>query len=60
MAARSMGPARSLGRVGRQRSAVELDLMQRVKAALDPDDLFNPGRGSHCATVPEAEAEEAL
>ena len=54
-----MGPARSLGRVGRQRSAVELALMQRVKAALDPDDLFNPGRGAHCATVLEAEAEEA-
>ena len=36
MAARSMGPARSLGRVGRQRSAVELDLMQRVKAELIP------------------------
>lgn len=45
--------------MGRQRSAVELDLMQRVKAALDPDDLFNPGRGAHCAPVPEAETEEA-
>tara|TARA_B100001750_G_scaffold34780_1_gene24604 strand:- start:44 stop:211 length:168 start_codon:yes stop_codon:yes gene_type:complete len=55
-----MGPARSSGRVSRQKSAVELDLMWRVKAALDPDDLFNPGRGSHCATVPEAEAEETL
>ena len=54
-----MGPARSLGRVGRQRSAVELDLMRRVKVALDPDDLFNPGRGAHCAPVPEAETEEA-
>jgi FAD/FMN-containing dehydrogenase len=48
-----------LDRVGRQKSAVELDLMRRVKAALDPDDLFNPGRGAHCAPVPEAEAEEA-
>ena len=46
--------------MGRQKSAVELDLMWRVKAALDPEDLFNPGRGAYCATVPEAEAEEAL
>ena len=48
-----------LDRVGRQKSAVELDLMRRVKAALDPDDLFNPGRGAHCAPVPEVEAAEA-
>ena len=48
-----------LDRVGRQKSAVELDLMRRVKAALDPDDLFNPGRGAHCAPVSGAEAEEA-
>ncbi|MBJ3778292.1 FAD-binding oxidoreductase [Acuticoccus mangrovi] len=26
------------------RDAVELDLMQRIKAAFDPDDLMNPGR----------------
>ena len=45
--------------MGRQKSAVGLDLMWRVKAALDPDDLFNPGRGAHCAPVPEAETEEA-
>ena len=41
-----------LDRVGRQKSPVELDMMRRVKAALDPNDLFNPGRGAHCAPVP--------
>ncbi|MDG2427503.1 MAG: FAD-binding oxidoreductase [Acidimicrobiales bacterium] len=38
-----------LDRVSRQKSPVELDMMRRVKAALDPDDLFNPGRGAHSA-----------
>ena len=41
-----------LDRVGRQKSPVELEMMRRVKAALDPDDLFNPGRGAHSAPVP--------
>jgi len=40
-----------LDRVAGQKSAVELAMMRRVKAALDPDDLFNPGRGAHCAPV---------
>ena len=46
-----------LDRVGRQKSPVELDMMRRVKAALDPDDLFNPGRGAHCAAVPSTDGQ---
>lgn len=38
-----------LGRVARQKSTVELEIMRRVKFALDPEDLFNPGRGAHAA-----------
>jgi hypothetical protein len=34
-----------------QKSAVELDLMRRLKKALDPDDMFNPGRGAHCVVA---------
>jgi D-lactate dehydrogenase (cytochrome) len=30
--------------LGRYKSAVELDLMRRIKAALDPRDLLNPGK----------------
>ena len=40
-----------LERVAGQKSAVEVEMMRRVKAALDPDDLFNPGRGAHCAPI---------
>ena len=40
-----------LVRVAGQKSAVEVEMMRRVKAALDPDDLFNPGRGAHCAPI---------
>jgi FAD/FMN-containing dehydrogenase len=47
-----------LDRVGRQKSPVELDMMRRVKAALDPDNLFNPGRGAHCAPVARVEGPE--
>ena len=41
-----------LDRVVGQKSAVELAMMRRVKVALDPDNLFNPGRGAHSAPVP--------
>jgi len=44
-----------LERVAGQKSAVELSMMRRVKAALDPDDLFNPGRGAHNAPVVAAD-----
>ncbi len=44
-----------LERVAGQKSAVELAMMRRVKAALDPDDLFNPGRGAHNAPVVAAD-----
>ena len=37
--------------MSRQKSAVELAMMRRVKAALDPGDLFNPGRGAHCTPI---------
>ena len=38
-----------LDRVAGQKSTVELDMMRRVKEALDPDNLFNPDRGAHSA-----------
>ena len=38
-----------LERVAGQKSTVELDMMRRVKEALDPDNLFNPDRGAHSA-----------
>lgn len=34
-------------RMGGQKSDVELDLLASIKRAIDPGDLFNPGRGSH-------------
>ena len=40
-----------LVRLAGQKSEVELDLMRRVKAALDPDDMFNPGRGAHAVAA---------
>ena len=40
-----------LVRLAGQKSEVELDLMRRVKKALDPDDMFNPGRGAHCVVA---------
>ena len=33
-----------IGRRGRLTDPVTLGLMRRVKAALDPDELFNPGK----------------
>jgi len=35
-----------LGRLTGQKSQVEFDLLRAVKAALDPTDLFNPGKGA--------------
>jgi FAD/FMN-containing dehydrogenase len=35
-----------LGRLPGQKSQVEFDLMRAVKAAIDPTDLFNPGKGA--------------
>ena len=43
--------SRLLVRLAGQKSEVELDLMRRVKKALDPDDMFNPGRGAHCVVA---------
>ena len=40
-----------LVRLAGQKSEVELDLMRRLKKALDPDDMFNPGRGAHCVVA---------
>jgi len=40
-----------LVRLAGQKSEVELDLMRRVKAALDPGDMFNPGRGAHAVAA---------
>ena len=40
-----------LVRLAGQKSEVELDLMRRVKVALDPDDMFNPGRGAHAVAA---------
>jgi len=33
-----------LDEMKRYRSSVEIDLMRRLKALLDPDGLFNPGK----------------
>jgi FAD/FMN-containing dehydrogenase len=35
---------RKVGVLGRYKSAVELDLMRRIKQALDPHNLLNPGK----------------
>ena len=35
-----------LVRLPGQKSQVEFDLMRSVKAALDPTDIFNPGKGA--------------
>ena len=35
-----------LARLPGQKSQVEFDLMRAVKAALDPTDTFNPGKGA--------------
>lgn len=35
---------RKVGLLGRYKSAVELDLMRRIKQALDPHNLLNPGK----------------
>ena len=43
-----------LVRLAGQKSEVELDLMRRLKKALDPDDMFNPGRGAHCVVAAPA------
>lgn len=35
---------RKLAMLGRYKSPVELDLMRRIKQALDPKNLLNPGK----------------
>jgi FAD/FMN-containing dehydrogenase len=35
---------RKVGLLGRYKSPVELDLMRRIKQALDPHNLLNPGK----------------
>ena len=45
----SISAEHGLGRLRREevkryKSAVELDLMQKVKIALDPDNIMNPGK----------------